>query len=121
MFAMVAKGQRGDQRRRRRKIDHLFVSYFPLQTDSSRCRENFRDANQIVCRCRQHKEPFHQAASASKFRVLRGAILPYEVVQPRAAYVDSVKAWKFMLRDSVWDLEGVVDVTDELRAAEAEI
>src|ERR1700730_8435194 len=64
MFAMVTKGQRGDQRRRRRKIDYLFVSYFTLQTDSSRCGENFRDANQIVCRCRQHKEPFHQAASA---------------------------------------------------------
>jgi hypothetical protein len=35
-----------------------------LQTDSSRCRENFRDANQIGRRCRQNKEPFHQAASA---------------------------------------------------------
>ena len=64
MFAMVTKGQRGDQRRRNRKIDYLFVSYFTLQTNSSRCRENFRDANQIVCRCRQHKEPFRQAASA---------------------------------------------------------
>src|SRR3984957_7040976 len=61
---MVAKGQRGDQRRRRRKIDYLFASYFTLQTDSSRCREDFWDANQIVCRCRQYKEPFHQAAPA---------------------------------------------------------
>jgi hypothetical protein len=52
---------------------------------------------------------------------LRGAILPYEVVQPRATYVDSVTAWRFMLRDSVWELDGVVDVTDELRAAEAAI
>jgi len=56
-----------------------------------------------------------------KFRVLRGAILPYEVVQPRAAYVDSVKAWKFMLRDLVWEIPGVVDVTAELRSAEGAI
>lgn len=28
-------------------------------------------------------------------------------------------AWRFMLRDSVWELPGVVDVTDPLRAAEA--
>jgi hypothetical protein len=40
-----------------------------------------------------------------------------EVVEPKAAYVDSIKAWRFMLRDSVWDIEGVVDVTDKLKAA----
>src|ERR1700682_6224588 len=39
IFAMVTKGQRGDQRRRRRGIDYLFASYPILQTDSSRCRE----------------------------------------------------------------------------------
>src|ERR1700720_3988919 len=63
IFAMVTKGQRGDQRRRRRRIDFLFVSYFTLQTDSSRCRNNFRYSIQIICRRRQHKEPFYQAAS----------------------------------------------------------
>ncbi len=52
-----------------------------------------------------------------KFRVIRGAIIPYDV-QPRAAYVDSVKAWKFILRDSVWEVPGVLDVTSELRAAD---
>lgn len=69
-------------------------------------------------------KPFDQLAAVlldGKFRVLRGAIIPYEVVKPRATYVDSVKAWRFMLRDSVWDLEGVLDVTEKLRAAEAEI
>ena len=54
----------------------------------------------------------------SRYRVLRAAIIPYNVVQPRAAYVDSVKAWKFMLRDSVWELPNVADVTAELQAAE---
>jgi hypothetical protein len=49
---------------------------------------------------------------------LRGAIIPYEVVQPRASYVDTVKDWRFILRDSVWNIEGVIDVTDKLKAAE---
>jgi hypothetical protein len=59
-----------------------------------------------------------QGVVHGKFRVLRGAIIPYEVVEPRATYADGVKAWRFMLRDSLWDIEGVVDVTDKLKAAE---
>lgn len=65
--------------------------------------------------------PFDQLAAVlldGKFRVLRGAIIPYDVVNPRASYVDSVKAWRFMLRDTVWDIDGVIDVTDKLKAAE---
>ncbi|MDI4665779.1 hypothetical protein K9U40_15820 [Xanthobacter autotrophicus] len=68
--------------------------------------------------------PFDRLAAVlldGKFRVLRGAIIPYEVVQTLATYVDSVKAWRFMLRDSVWDLPTVVDVTEELRRTELEI
>jgi UvrD-like helicase family protein len=64
---------------------------------------------------------FHKFAAVlldRKFRVLRGAIVPYEVVEPRASYVDILNAWRFTLRDSVWDIEGVVDVTDKLKAAE---
>lgn len=70
------------------------------------------------------ERPFDRLAAVlldGRFRVLRGAILPYEVVQPRATYVDSVKAWRFMLRDSVWGLDGVIDVTEELKAAQAAI
>jgi hypothetical protein len=66
-------------------------------------------------------KPFDQLAAVllnSKFRVLRGAIIPYHIVESRASYVDSVKAWRFVLRDSVWDIDGVVDVTNQLRAAE---
>ena len=64
--------------------------------------------------------PFNHLAAVlldGKFRVLRGAIFPYKVVQSQAAYVDSVRAWRFMLRDSVRELSGVVDVTAELRSA----
>jgi hypothetical protein len=67
------------------------------------------------------ERPFDRLAAVlldNRYRVLRGAVIPFEVVQPRAAYVDSVKAWKFMLRDSVWELPDVVDATAELKAAE---
>src|SRR6202040_2776378 len=64
MLAMVTKGQRGDPRRRRRRIDYFVASYSTLQTDSSRWRQNFRDADEIVCGCRKHKKPSHEAASA---------------------------------------------------------
>lgn len=65
--------------------------------------------------------PFDRLAAVlldSRFRVMRAAIIPYEVIQPRASYVDSVKAWKFILRDSVWELPGVADVTLMLQMAE---
>jgi hypothetical protein len=70
------------------------------------------------------ERPFDRLAAVlldGKFRVLRAVIVPYEVVAPRATYVDSVKAWRFMLRDSVWGLEGVTDVTAELQATELAI
>ncbi len=69
-------------------------------------------------------KPFDHLAAVlldGKYRVLRGAIIPYEIVELRATYVDSVKAWRFVLRDSVWDLASVIDVTEKLRAAEAAI
>jgi hypothetical protein len=67
------------------------------------------------------ERPFDRLAAVlldDKFRVLRAAIIPFEVVQPRAAYVDSVKGWRFILRDSVWGIDGVADATAELKAAE---
>lgn len=83
-----------------------------------------RGSRQLGFIRRLPERPFDRLAAVlldDRFRVLRGAIIPYEVVEPRAAYVDSVKAWKFILRDSVWELAGVVDVTDRLRAAEQAI
>jgi hypothetical protein len=65
--------------------------------------------------------PFDRLAAVlldAKFRVFRGAIIPYEIVVPRAGYVDSVKGWRFMLRDSIWEIDGVTDATADLRLAE---
>src|SRR5262245_51667949 len=41
-----------------------FAPFSPLQTDSSRCGENLRDADEIVGGRRQDEEPFDQAAPA---------------------------------------------------------
>ncbi|WP_156410342.1 hypothetical protein [Bosea sp. Root381] len=48
---------------------------------------------------------------------MRAAIVPFEEVESRSTYVDSAKAWRFILRDSVRDLAGVTDVIGDLRAA----
>ncbi|MGE3622939.1 MAG: hypothetical protein AB7H77_03560 [Bdellovibrionales bacterium] len=53
-----------------------------------------------------------------KFKVLRAALVPVAVVQEKATYVKHVNAWRMILRDSVWDIPGVQDVTSELRAIE---
>ena len=54
----------GRDPRRLRRIGYGFASSSALRTDSSRCRQDLRDANKIVGGGGQHEEPFHQAASA---------------------------------------------------------
>jgi|SoiMethySBSTD1v2_1073268.scaffolds.fasta_scaffold761362_2 hypothetical protein len=83
-----------------------------------------RGSRQLGFIRRLPERPFDNLAAAlldARFKVLRAAIIPYEIVPPRSSYVDSVKAWRFMLRDSVWEVPGVLDVTSELRAAEQSI
>ena len=54
------------------------------------------------------------------FVVLRAALVPVAVVRQLAVRNDYVNAWRLMLRDSVWAVPGVGDVTDRIReAAEA--
>jgi hypothetical protein len=54
------------------------------------------------------------------FVVLRAALVPVAVVRQLAVRNDYVNAWRLMLRDSVWAMPGVEDVTDRIRdAAEA--
>lgn len=53
------------------------------------------------------------------FRVQRAALIPREIVASRVRFVEQTNSNKLMLSDAVWDLPSVVDVTEELRAAEA--
>lgn len=50
------------------------------------------------------------------YGVMRAAIIPFEIVTGRATYIAHTNSHKFMLRDDVWDVPDVRDVTVELRA-----
>ena len=53
------------------------------------------------------------------YRVWRAALIPAAVAQARAPHVGHTNSYKFLLRDDVWTIPGVMDVTARLRAAEA--
>lgn len=50
------------------------------------------------------------------FTVLRGALIPRDVIAQRAAYVQHSNAWRFILADNVWSAPKVQDITNVLRA-----
>lgn len=52
------------------------------------------------------------------FTVMRAALIPYSVVKEHAKFVKHTNGWKFVLRDSVWSLPGVEDITSRLKRVE---
>ncbi len=48
------------------------------------------------------------------YQVERAALIPAAVVKDRSTYVAHDNKYKFMLRDDVWDIPGVQDVTKEI-------
>lgn len=57
----------------------------------------------------------------AEFRVHRACIVPFEVVQARAGFSKHVNAHRLLLRDDVWGVEGVRDVTAEMTKAAEEV
>lgn len=55
------------------------------------------------------------------FLVLRAAIIPIDVIRAKSSHVGHTNSWRFLLRDDVWSIAGVRDVTAELRTAVAAI
>ena len=55
---------------------------------------------------------------AEDFGVLRAALVPRTIVIDRARFQQSTKSHRFLLQDNVWDMQGVRDVTEELRAVD---
>lgn len=55
------------------------------------------------------------------FTIQRAALVPVSTVREHVARVDYVNAWRLILRDSVWSIPGVEDVTARLRAAASTI
>lgn len=54
----------------------------------------------------------------AQFEVLRAALIPYRVVKSESTFVPGTNSWRFLLRDGVWQLPGVIDITDKLQKAQ---
>jgi len=52
------------------------------------------------------------------FSVMKAALIPFQVVKDQSVFVKHTNGWKFVLRDSIWALPGVEDITDQLKAVE---
>lgn len=51
------------------------------------------------------------------FTVMRAAQVPVELVRQHSTWTPHVNGWRFHLRDSIWALPGVIDLSAPLRAA----
>lgn len=49
------------------------------------------------------------------FTVMKAAQIPIAIVRQHARATPHVNGWRFILRDSVWALDGVIDVTEPIR------
>lgn len=53
-----------------------------------------------------------------EYRILRAALIPAAVVREHSTYIRHTNSHKFLLRDAIWDVPGVVDVTAHLHQVE---
>lgn len=53
------------------------------------------------------------------FTVMKAAQIPVAIVRQQAKPTPHVNGWRFLLRDAIWTLPGVIDVTEPVRAAAA--
>jgi len=52
------------------------------------------------------------------YRVTRAALVPAEIVRQNVTFRAHTNSYKFMLRDAIWNMPDVADVTERLRAVE---
>ncbi|MGH6621313.1 MAG: hypothetical protein ACREF6_17330 [Alphaproteobacteria bacterium] len=50
------------------------------------------------------------------YNVTRAALIPRTVVETQSTYIAHTNSNKFMLRDVIWSLDNVEDVTEQIRA-----
>lgn len=53
-----------------------------------------------------------------EFAITRAALIPFAIVKAHSKLSAHTNSWRFILREGVWSLPGVEDITDRLRAAE---
>jgi hypothetical protein len=62
--------------------------------------------------------PFEQLAGVllnENYSVRRAALIPIDIIRQNAVFNAHVNGHRFWLRDTVWDIPGVIDVTDKLK------
>ncbi|MAP95161.1 MAG: hypothetical protein CMK07_09455 [Ponticaulis sp.] len=52
------------------------------------------------------------------YKILRAAMMSSDIVREHSRFTPHTNSFRFLLRDSIWQLPGVTDVTDSLRAVE---
>ncbi|CAN7177595.1 hypothetical protein [Rhizobium sp. LjRoot258] len=52
------------------------------------------------------------------YGVRRAALIPSDAVKARAVYIGHTNSHKFLLKDDIWNVPDVIDVTERLRAVE---
>lgn len=52
------------------------------------------------------------------FTVQRVALIPYQVIKKHSTFVKTTNSWKFLLRDSVWSIRDVKDITELVKKAQ---
>jgi hypothetical protein len=53
------------------------------------------------------------------FSVMKGCLIPYDAVKQHGKHTAHTNSHRFLLRDSVWSLPGVKDITEVLQSAES--
>jgi len=53
-----------------------------------------------------------------EFGIIRAALIPFAIVKELGKLSAHTNSWRFILRDSIWELPGVEDITERLKAAE---
>ena len=51
------------------------------------------------------------------FSVMKGCLIPYDVIKEHGKHNIHSNSHRFLLRDSVWSISGVIDISEKLKAA----
>ncbi len=51
------------------------------------------------------------------YTVKRAALIPFAIVKKNAKRVEATNSWRFILRDNLWDFDGVRDCTKDIQKA----
>lgn len=54
------------------------------------------------------------------YRIMRAALIPANVVSENSTYIEHTNSHKFLLRDAIWNAQGVEDATQSLREIESQ-